>query len=138
MQIRRIRHLNALLAAQIAILCAKLPDLRLDKYIEYLYTIASDKDTGLFGAWDDKGNLVAFVQNELPCDYMPGIGWMHIACAEPTVPRKTMDDLCETINTWFRDNGATEWKSITEHSPRACERLYGAKMTNEKVLQRTL
>ena len=137
MQVHRIRRLNALVAAEIAVLCARIDGLKLDAYIQNLYDIAHDDTHGLFGLWSD-GVLVGFIQAEAPCPWLPGEGWVHMAAIRPGTPRDAVKTLQTTVESFLRAKGSLYYLISTERKIGGFKRLYGLQETNINVLRKEL
>lgn len=136
MRALRITHLNAMVAAEIAVLAAQIPDLDLENYIAYLYDYV--REVGLFGLFKDTGKLVAFLHAEAGHPVWPNEGYFFVAASQAGLPKPARLSLWNAGEAWLKAQGATHVRIVTERSPRAFERLYGATLTHEYTLRKPL
>jgi len=135
---RRIKHMNAMVAAELAVLAAKIPDLALDNYIQYLYEYLPSSDMAVHGLFDDAGDLVAFTHAEAPHPVWPTEGYLLMSAAKPGLPLKARRSLLEAVENWLRSKGATTLRITTNRSARAFNRLYGVCPTHDQNLEKPI
>ena len=138
MTIHRIKHLNAIMAAELAVLAAKIPDLALDNYIQYLYEYLPSSDMAVYGLFDDAGDLVGFAHAEAPHPVWPTEGYLLMSAAKPGLPLKARRSVLEAVENWLRSKGATTLRITTNRSARAFNRLYGVYPTHDQILEKSL
>lgn len=109
----------------------------LKTYKDYL-SLGIDDSMGLFGAFDDNGQLWVYLHAEAPHPLTPSEGYMILAATKKGCPKEVAQAVLEAAESFLRDKGSQRWVMVTKRSPRAFKRAYGASEGQYKILEKDI
>jgi hypothetical protein len=134
MIVKQLHHLNTLVEIEIINLLSLIKDdeFNYEGYLGYLRRNLSK--IGVFGLWDEDGELMGMVHFEKPGTWYPERGFIQLAAIYPIVPRSKSIELHTAGEEWVKENGATYVWGWTKRQPRAVRRVYGYSVVKENQM----
>ena len=133
MIIKRIRHLNTLIGVEILTLVEKINDPELDLTLYWKFLKDNVDHIGLFGAFNEGGELMGFTHAEEPTMTAPRRAYLCYASVDPSMPHTASVELLEATKQWMGSVGATYFFSESQRSQKAIQRAFGFKALRQQM-----